>query len=238
MTYEVSQLSQAVVQMAEHLDARARYIKDLAAQVSHAFKTPLTSMRGAIELLQDHAPNMSETDRNRFLSNLDKDAQYLNTLVQQLLELARADTIQADRSISSVQPIIEKVAERFRRMGLVVEIAGHNSQVMINSEILESTLVNLFDNAHLHGGNHIAVTLSEIATEKRCSIKIADNGPGVTPANRETIFEPFFTTARDQGGSGLGLAVTRSLLKAYRASIELMPSARGAVFEIKLRLAD
>ncbi len=238
VTYEVSQLSQAVVKMAEHLDARARYIQDLAAQVSHAFKTPLTSMRGAIELLQDHAQNMSETDRNRFLGNLDKDAEHLNTLVQQLLELARADTIQADRSISSVLPIIEKVSERFRSMGLFVEITGRNSQVMINEEILQSTLVNLFDNAHLHGGSHIAVSLTEISAEKLCSIKIADNGPGVTPANRETIFEPFFTTARDQGGSGLGLAVTRSLLKAYRASIELIPSANGALFEIKLKVAD
>ncbi len=237
VTYEVSQLSQAVVQMAEHLDARARYIQDLAAQISHAFKTPLTSMRGAIELLQDHQQDMPATDRNRFLSNLNKDAEYLNTLVQQLLELARADTIQADRSISSLHPIIKKVAERFRRMGLDVEIAGDNSRVIINEEILESTLVNLFDNTHRHGGSQITVTLSELGVEKSCSIKIADNGPGITPANTETIFEPFFTTARDQGGSGLGLAVTRSLLKAYRASIELIPSARGAVFEIKLKLA-
>ncbi len=236
VTYEVSQLSQAVVQMAEHLDARARYIQDLATQVSHAFKTPLTSMRGAIELLQDHAQNMSDADRTRFLANLDKDAEYLNTLVQQLLELARADTIQADRSISSVLPNIIKVAERYEHMGLVVNITGQNSQVMINEEILQSILVNLFDNAHQHGGNHINVSLTEIKAKKLYSIKIEDNGPGVTLTNRETIFEPFFTTARDQGGSGLGLAVTRSLLKAYRASIELIPSASGAVFEIKLKL--
>ncbi len=239
VTYEVSELSQAVVQMAEHLDSRAHYIQNLAAQVSHAFKTPLTSMRGAIELLQDHPDNMPAEDRERFLKNLHKDAEYLNTLVQRLLELARADTIQADQSVSLLKTIVERVAERNQRPGLSVKISGQDSQVMINEDILETIIENLLDNARQHGGDKIDIEISELsdysAKSTICSLKISDNGSGVIAANRETIFEAFFTTKRNQGGSGLGLAVTRSLLKAYKGSIELLPSSGGAVFEIKLR---
>ncbi|MDH5355937.1 MAG: HAMP domain-containing histidine kinase, partial [Gammaproteobacteria bacterium] len=71
-----------------------------------------------------------------------------------------------------------------------------------------------------------------------CVITIADNGSGISIANQEFIFQPFFTTARGQGGSGLGLAVTSSLLNAHRGSIKLVTSKTGAAFEIILPLED
>lgn len=244
VTYEVSQLSQAVVQMAEHLEARAQYIQDFASQVSHAFKTPLTAMRGAIELLQDHLDEMSEEDKSRFLGNLDKDADYLQNLVHRLLELARADTIQPGQSTTLVGPVIDNVAQRSRRLGLEVNINGDigHRPVLIGEDILQSILENLFDNARQHGGDQLDVTVS-YDTDKTngktvCIVKIADNGPGISASNSEAIFEPFFTTTRNQGGSGLGLSVTRSLLHAHQGSIQLIPSSTGAVFEIALSVMN
>jgi signal transduction histidine kinase len=240
VTYEVSQLSRAVVQMAEHLDARAQYIQDFASQVSHAFKTPLTSMRGAIELLQDHFDEMPDEDRSRFLSKLNKDVEYLQKLVPRLLELARADTIQPGQSSTPVIPVIEMVAQRSQRLGFEVSIRGDTDDrlVMISAEVLESIIENMIDNSRQHGGKHLEVTLSykTAGTSQKsiCVIDIRDDGPGISTANSEAVFEPFFTTARDQGGSGLGLAVARSLLRAHQGDIALLASGEGAKFQITL----
>ncbi len=89
VTYEVELLSVALTDMARHLNERADYIRTFASHVSHEFKTPLTSIRGTIELLSDHLDEMSPEERARFLSMVDRDAQRLQTLVTRLLELAR-----------------------------------------------------------------------------------------------------------------------------------------------------
>jgi signal transduction histidine kinase len=113
---------------------------------------------------------------------------------------------------------------------------------LIGEDILQSILENLFDNARQHGGDRLDLTI-RYDTDKTsgntvCIIKIADNGPGISASNSEAIFEPFFTTARNQGGSGLGLSVTRSLLHAHQGSIQLIPSSTGAVFEIALAVMN
>ncbi|MCC7222038.1 MAG: HAMP domain-containing histidine kinase, partial [Candidatus Contendobacter sp.] len=64
----------------------------------------------------------------------------------------------------------------------------------------------------------------------------SDNGPGISAANAARVFEPFFTTARAQGGTGLGLAVVKSLVNAHRGAIELADSAAGTRVRISLPL--
>lgn len=77
--------------MARNIDKRSRYLRDFASSVSHEFKTPLAGISGAIELLQDHADNMPQYDRERFLANMAVDAERLSRLVRRLMELAQAD---------------------------------------------------------------------------------------------------------------------------------------------------
>ena len=64
-------------------------------------------------------------------------------------------------------------------------------------------------------------------------LMISDNGAGIASGNQERIFAPFFTSRRDQGGTGMGLAIVRSLLNAHGGRIDLVDSAKGASFEIK-----
>jgi signal transduction histidine kinase len=227
--------------MASTLETRSAYIRDFAAHVSHEFKTPLTSMQGAVELLREHGAGMSREERERFLGMVSADTERLERLVRRLLELARADVLQPRREQAVLAEVINAVATRQRELGLAVEVdnTASGARLAIAPEVLDSILGTLCDNARQHAGEGAQVTI-------RCQrdpggaplllIDFSDNGPGISPGNAAKIFEPFFTTARERGGTGLGLSITRSLLAAHGGGIELIPAQRGAAFRLRVPL--
>ncbi len=244
VTREVADLSRAVAAMVRHLEQRADYIRTFAAHVSHEFKTPLAAIRGAVELLHDHCDTMTVAQRERFLGNLDQDAARLERLVRRLLELARADVMQASTTNrTSLATAIERLATRYQATGLPVTVIEPlpPAVVAMAEEVLDSILSNLFDNARQHGGDRVTVSVScpmpEAGTDPFALIEVSDNGPGMSAANAARVFEPFFTTARSQGGTGLGLAVVKSLLAAHQGDIQLADAPAGTRFQIRLPLA-
>ena len=228
--------------MARHLEQRADYIRTFAAQVSHEFKTPLAAIRGAVELLRDHIATMTEAERERFLENLDQDAARLERLVRRLLDLARADVMQAtpaDRA--DVAAVVRRLAARYQSRGLKIAVLEPlpSARVAMAEDVLESILSNLLDNAQQHGGDAATIAVTRAASSAGSAallIEVSDNGPGISVANAARVFEPFFTTARARGGTGLGLAVVKSLLSAHRGGIELGESAAGTRLRISLPL--
>ncbi|MDR3416371.1 MAG: HAMP domain-containing sensor histidine kinase [Nevskia sp.] len=239
-TREIHELSETIAAMAATLESRAAYIRDFAAHVSHEFKTPLTSMQGAVELLREHGAGMSETERERFLGMVAADASRLERLVRRLLELARADVLQPRQEVATVAAVVDAVAQRQRELGLAISVDNQAgaARVPVAADILDSILGTLCDNARQHAGPQPQVSI-RCRTEpaaKQLVIEFGDNGSGISPGNAAKVFEPFFTTARERGGTGLGLSITRSLLAAYGGGIELLPAERGALFRITLPL--
>ncbi len=80
----------------------------------------------------------------------------------------------------------------------------------------------------------VACSESGVGADAAVWVEISDDGPGISPANAARVFEPFFTTARARGGTGLGLAVVRSLLAAHGGDIELGDSAAGTRLRVRL----
>jgi signal transduction histidine kinase len=241
VTREIAELSHAVAAMARHLEQRADYIRTFAAQVSHEFKTPLAAIRGAVELLRDHCDTMTAAERERFLDNLDQDAARLERLVRRLLELARADVMQASTGdCVEVAAVVRRLAARSRETGLQVTVLEPAPPVMaaMAEDVLESILSNLLDNARQHGGDAVtvAVTCPAPGADSPLLIEVSDNGPGISAANAARVFEPFFTTARARGGTGLGLAVVKSLLAAHRGDIRLAEAPAGTRMQVRLPL--
>jgi signal transduction histidine kinase len=231
VTEEVALLSESFADMARSLEYRAQYIRNFAAHVSHEFKTPLTGIQGAVELLQEHLDDMPVEKRARFLRNIAQDADRLKRLTDRLLEMARADVIEPTDRKAEVKPIIAKLQDRYD--GLVISFAAHdNIAAVIAPEILETVLANLFDNSRQSGAGRVDVTAARL--DGYLSLMVADDGEGISPANAEKIFTPFFTTHREQGGTGLGLGIVRSLLKAYGGDISLEPSSKGAAFRVTI----
>ncbi len=226
VTYEVELLSVAITDMARNLHERSDYIRTFAAHVSHEFKTPLTSIRGTVELLTDHLDEMSPEERARFLTIVDRDAQRLQTLVTRLLELARADafTPNADappaHALRILDDVVAHAADRHPHVAL--DAPDDLGLATIDAATLGSILTNLVDNALQHGGEDVHIDVLARVEGDTLTIDVVDDGPGPSEANRDRLFTPFFTTARDAGGTGLGLATIRALARAHRGDVVLL----------------
>ncbi len=242
-TREVARLSEAISRMAETLNERADYIRTFAGNVSHEFKAPLTSLKGAGELFRDHLEEMSREELERFLRIMEADVERLDRLVNRLLELARADMAAPGNEFCDPLPLLEKLADRYRDAGLTVEVnpAGGRFTVPMSAAAFESIFSILLDNTlqHAGAGRSVSITLSSTARDdgEWTEIGYADDGPGISAKAEGKIFNPFFTTAREQGGSGLGLAIVRSLLEAHGGGIELRPADRGVRLVLRIPAA-
>lgn len=232
ITREVEMLSESFLRMAQALHSRGEYIRDFANRVSHEFKTPLTAIRGGAELLLEHADTMQSEEKQKFLTNIMKDTQRLTRLVQRLLELARADNLKADGGTADALHLCQTLRERYRD---TLEIAIESVMpvnLLISSDNLDTVFSNLLDNSRYHKASRVVIS-SEL--DKDFTVfTVVDDGEGVSPANRDRLFVPFFTTRRDSGGTGLGLGIVASLLKAHGGTIELAESHKGATFILRL----
>ncbi|MFZ1570265.1 MAG: HAMP domain-containing sensor histidine kinase [Thiolinea sp.] len=237
VTYEVAQLSESFANMSQALSERSDYIRRFASHVSHEFKTPLTSMQGALELLNEHIDSMPTERRQRFLDNLLSDTQRLKNLVNRLLELARADALEPTRQSSQLPELIRSMQNRYHERGLDIEAATLPAvPLAIAPDALELVLGNLFDNSLHHAATTVCLKASFSTDQQQLMLSVHDNGQGISPANRERIFTPFFTTRRNEGGTGLGLEIIASLLKAYNGTIHLGFPEAGAEFILELAL--
>jgi len=239
-TKEVAELSESFNHMAKTLQERTQYIKTLASSVSHEFKSPLAAIRGAVEILEDHFPEMSTEDRKKFLSMIDSDAGRLERLVGRLLDMVRADVMQTGDQKTEIKPIIDSVAARFKNSGseVTVEHGQGVHEAKIAPEILESVITTLLDNAGQHGGEEARVRIITSAAsnngDKEVEIFIKDNGVGISQANAAKIFTPFFTTTKDKGGSGLGLSIAQKLIGAHDGALVYLNDSSETVFKITL----
>ena len=232
-THEIASLSAALTTMAHRLEERSTYIRGFAAQVSHEFKTPLTAIQGAIELLREHGETMSDHDRKKFLSNVAADSRRLEHLVVRLLELARADTQEPSLSEEAdLRPVLEAAQQRSQHRGQPVTLTYAKNvrdplMVAVDEDILSLLILNMLDNAYQHAGAAVEVHMAVSAQPGAVRILIADKGPGISDGNSGQIFAPFFTTARAKGGTGLGLSLVRSHLQSRGGSVALTTPPQG-----------
>jgi signal transduction histidine kinase len=157
--------------------------------------------------------------------------------MQSLLELARADVAKPGQETSDPVQLISQLAHRCQVEGFPVTIKSSltSAAIRMAPDLLESVLINLLDNARVHGGKSTTIEIGmSAANDSQVEIIVQDDGPGVSEANASRIFTPFFTTARERGGSGLGLSIVKSLLAAHGGNIALEPSKSGARFKCRL----
>lgn len=234
-TREIATLSQSFLDLAGKLVDRTEYVRSFASHVSHELKSPLTAIRGAAELLRDDdvSQPMTTAQRLRFLDNIIADTERLDTLLLRLRELAQAELpiAQGETTVEDVLPVLRK-----RFPGLEISGLGDtHSVIALPFEAAGIVFANLAENAAQHGATRLDLVAS--ANARTVIILVRDDGSGISEGNRERVFQPFFSTRREQGGTGMGLDIVRTMLGSYGGEVHLRQTmGTGAEFEITLPL--
>ena len=201
---------------------------DFVANASHELRTPLTSLIGFIDTLLGPAQK-DDAARERFLNIMRQQAARMSNLIDDLLSLSRIEMRQHLRPTGSVDLsiLLREVADGFESTaaagGVTIEITAPEPAVVTGERTeLYEVFENLIDNAIKYGGE-ADVALAE--GEGQVEISISDKGPGIPIAEQEKVFAPFYRLERSRnratGGSGLGLAVARSIIRAHGGDITL-----------------
>jgi signal transduction histidine kinase len=235
-TREVARLSQSFLDMARRLNTRSSFISTFATHVSHELKSPLTSIQGAAELLREDvdAPDMDDEDRRKFLDNIIADADRLAKIAGRLRDFARAENPLA---VGAAKLSVAIAGLRAAFPSLDIRASGDlDTPMRISEDNALIILSNLADNAARHASSTLEVSAARQGN--RLLVTVADDGEGVSPNNRTQIFDSFFTTRRDNGGTGMGLAIVRAMLDAHGGAIRLIDSEKGTAFELTFPVAD
>lgn len=235
---EIGELAHEFARMTERLDERQRYISQFAADVAHEFKSPLTSIRGAAELLEDGADDDPEA-RRRFLDNIKLDAGRLTRLVSRLLELSRIDASEQPLQAVDLREVVARAVARSEgpTTPIVLSYEAAVSAILARPSDLEAALLNLLDNAQRFSpeGQPVQLIVSGPTPDGYVALRVLDRGPGISPEHAPRVFERFFTTDAERDGTGLGLSIVKSVATAHRGTISFHsePGA-GCCFELKL----
>jgi two-component system sensor histidine kinase ChvG len=236
---EIGRLARAVDTMAQKLDARANDVAELAANLSHEFKSPLTSIRGAAELLLEGAADDPDA-RRLFLENIRGDAARLDRLVTRLLELSRleADTTPIE-TVALDDVVADAVAAQRGSTPIDVVSAARGSRVRGRRALLASMVGNQLDNAEQHARPGSRITLRvEGVDGGRVRVAVHNDGDPISQANLARVWHRFFTTRGDAGGSGLGLPIVASVARAHGGRVGVDSSAAaGTTFMVHLPVA-
>lgn len=245
---EVGQVAHSFNIMAAQLEETARQReeleamrRDLIAWVSHDLRTPLTSIRALVEALSDGVVTDPETVQ-RYYRTIRADVLSLNTLINDLFELAQLDAgLELEKSPHSFTDLISDALESFRGLSMVknVEIVGAVSQnvdpVPLNAPKMGRVLSNLLANAvkYTPPGGRVEVTAQRVGDSVR--VTVLDSGPGFAVEDLPRVFEKFYrgeqARSRATGGAGLGLAIARRIVEAHDGRIwaENRPGGGGLV---------
>lgn len=235
---EARELADALAAMVREQEARMRYVTEFTADVAHELKSPLTSIRGAAELLRDGAFD-DEAARARFLRNIELDAERLDRLVSRLLELSRIDASREPLVDVALDEVVARVVERTDSTEQPVAVSGlRGAHVRGRASDLERALSNLVENALRFSPPGVPVRIEVSREGGRVAVAVADEGPGVPESDRERVFQRFFTTDAERTGTGLGLAIVASVAAALGGSVRLDRSERGARFVLTLQAGE
>lgn len=213
-TPEIGELAQAVLDMAEVLQSREMAVRGYTDHVTHELKTPLTAIRGAAELLEGDE-NLGDEARRMAATIIGAEKR-----AERLLQAARKIAAARMPEHRGEVALVEAAGElRSKFPGIKILVNDEHIKLPLAKSGLTVVLGHLAENAVEAGAGTLALAAGH--DEDGTWLTVADDGPGISPGNAAQVFEPFFTTRRDQGGTGMGLAIVQTLLLAHGGQIRL-----------------
>ncbi|MBF0374115.1 MAG: HAMP domain-containing histidine kinase [Alphaproteobacteria bacterium] len=227
----------------ERLKELDRLKDEFISTVTHELRTPLTSIRSFSEILRDN-PEIDPEQRQQFLMIIVRESERLTRLINQVLDLAKIESGNAQWDIVTVDPrdVIRDAAAatgqlfKDKAMILRLDLPDEAPVVRTDRDRLMQVVINLLSNAvKFCEAGRGEVTVRLLALRDGVEVCVGDNGPGIPLAAQSKIFEKFqqvgdTMTAKPEG-TGLGLAICRSILNRLGGSIRVESTpGRGATF--------
>lgn len=248
----------------EHLEnEKTQELNQLKLQfftnISHELRTPLTLISGPMDYLIKSGKGLDYHEREYQYQLIKKNSNYLLRLVNQLLEFRKMDRgkIQLQVQEGEIETFIREISEPFqfiaqkKQISYEIQAEAMNKQVWFDPGIIEKILYNLLSNAFkftpkggsvkvfLSGNSAAEARSKKEGTFDRLTIQIIDTGPGIDTKNQTKIFERFYKGKQkdefNKGGTGIGLAYTKSLVELHKGSIQLNSTVgQGSTFLVSL----
>jgi two-component system sensor histidine kinase KdpD len=217
--------------LAETNDLRAA----LLAAVSHDLRTPLSSIKAAATSLLQQDIEWTPQATHELLATIDEEADRLNTLVGNLLDMSRLQSgalqlVMRDVGMEEVVPAaIKGLGERAQTVDVSVDETM--PRVRADAALLERAIANIVDNALSWSPPDRPVRVDACAVDKRVDLRVVDRGPGIPPDQRDRVFQPFqrLGDQSHESGTGLGLAVARGFIDAMGGEITVEDTAGGGL---------
>lgn len=203
--------------------------KEFTANVSHELKTPLTSIAGYAELIENGIAKPE--DVKPFAHTIRKQALRLVSLTEDIIQLSQLEELDEDLAFENTD--LSKLTERCIK-SLEMNAKSKNVTLINKTEsstiygcpsLLEELIYNLLDNAIRYNKENGSVTVSTIETEKYIILNVEDTGIGIPQKYQRRIFERFFrvdkSRSKQTGGTGLGLAIVKHIAQVHNAQIDL-----------------
>jgi signal transduction histidine kinase len=238
---ELGQLAAALAHMQSQLEGLENSRRRFIATASHELRTPIFSLGGFLELIQDEA--LDEETRQQFLSHVRDQVDRLGKLATQLLDLTRLETgsIELAPAPTDIGVLARTVGAEFapalaqHHSRLVLRIPEQPIRSLCDSERVAQLLRILIDNAiaHTPPGTDMVVAASPPANGTGAQLAVHDGGPGIPPEAIGRVFEPFYS-ADGARGAGLGLAIAHELAARMEATLDVTSTPGSTTFTLTL----
>ena len=204
--------------------------QEFTANVSHELKTPLTSISGYAELMENNLVD-GENVVN-FASAIHKNADRLLTLINDIIRLSELDGVQAAPEFEEldlyaiVQNCVQTLQVNARNHNVSISAKGTGQLIKANRQMIEELVYNLCDNAIRYNKEGGKVEAGVARTREGIQLIVQDNGIGIPKEHQERIFERFYrvdkSRSKETGGTGLGLAIVKHIAQVHNASLEVI----------------
>ena len=228
------------------------YRRDFVANVSHELRTPVSIIKGFSETLLEDFENIKEKKRKDFLEKINRNANRLHSLIEDLLLLAQFDgnpnslKLQTIDLTKTIREVVEECKSRWdpQELNVLLDLPNFEVPITVDPQKMISVFENLLENAFNHAKevSRITIRLKIIEKHTIALCEIEDDGQTtIAPAEIEKLFERFYrvdkSRSRARGGTGLGLSIVKDIIEAHNGQIVAKQSKSGGlIFTFKLPL--
>ena len=220
--------------------AAEEHRREFTANVSHELKTPLQSILGSVDLIENNM--VKESDLPRFVGYIGKEAKRLLALIEDIIRLSRLDEgekIPEEKVeiLALAKETAEALEGRAKEKNVTLTVSGCEAEITGVKALIYEIIYNLCDNAIRYNKEGGRADVTVTASEKEITLTVKDTGIGIAGEDKERIFERFYRVdkshSRESGGTGLGLSIVKHAVQLHNGKIEI-DSIPGAGTSIRI----